>query len=397
MRVRRPEPIDALLIALVLVGQVELWVTRHGSPPISLVVLHLMSPGALLVRRRSPLTATLVTMAAEAAVIQLEQSTLSAWFLGTVVAMAVIGALPLRVAATGLLLMFGVCLEGSYLDRLGGGVGDLLMSFAFMTGAWSLGLLLGRRNAATAALARHSADLERQRDVAAAEAVAAERARVTRELHDVLAHALTVLVVQTVAARDSLAHEPSGGDLDRRLATTEQVARDALTELRLLLGVLDEGGPGAHTDLGTGLDGVRALVSQLDRTGVGVELEVIGEPRELGAALAGTVYRVTQEALTNALRHAHGARVRVEIAFAPSTVSVLVRNGPGVPGPLSSAGAGRGLLGLHERVRLYHGSMRAGPTGDGGFEISCLLPDPLDSDRGPGGPAAVHPDPEPAR
>ena len=79
MRVRRPEPIDALLIALVLVGQVELWVTRHGSPPISLVVLHLMSPGALLVRRRSPLTATLVTMAAEAAVIQLEQSTLSAW------------------------------------------------------------------------------------------------------------------------------------------------------------------------------------------------------------------------------------------------------------------------------------------------------------------------------
>jgi signal transduction histidine kinase len=371
---RRPDPVDGLLVALVVGEQVELWATHH-HPAVSLVMLHVMAPGALLVRRRTPLAATMTTLAAQAALIQLMPHTLSTWFLGILVSIAVIGAQPLFVAVTGLVGILGICIEGAYLDQFGGGAGDLAFSFAIMTGAWTLGLLLGRRSAAAHALATRSVELERERDSAAAEAVAAERARVTRELHDVVAHGLTVLVVQTVAAIDAIEHGAAASDVLARLRASEGVARESLSELRVLLGILGNGEDGRPIAAVTGLSGVRDLVAQFTATGHRVTLEVRGDERSLGPGLSMTVYRVAQEALTNVLKHADAAPATVTITFAPDHVELLVRNGPGRTGHLAAAGAGRGLVGLAERAHLYGGWLRAGPTQEGGFEIACRLPD----------------------
>jgi signal transduction histidine kinase len=377
MMLRRPDPVDALLVALMVAEQVELWAT-HPHPGVSIVVLHVMAPGALLVRRRTPLAATLITLASQAALLQLMPQTLSTWFLGVLVSIAVIGSLPLPVSLTGLLGIFGVCVEGAFLDQFGGGAGDLAFSFAIMGGAWSLGLLVGRRGASARSLAARSAELERQRDHVAEEAVAAERARVTRELHDVVAHGLTVLVVQTVAAADAIEHGAAPSDVLTRLRTSERVARESLSELRVLLGILGEGQDGRPIAAVTGLPGVRELVAQFRATGHRISLEVAGEERPLGPGLSMTMYRVVQEALTNVLKHADGAPTKVTISFPADRVSISVVNGPGDAGPLTTEGAGRGLAGLAERTHLYGGTFWSGSGADGGYEVGCDLPDPAD-------------------
>jgi signal transduction histidine kinase len=362
-------------------SQAELWVTSDGTPAVSLVVLHLMAPGALLARRRAPVAATLLTLASEAAVIQLMPHTLSTWFLGILVSMAVIGALELRVAVTGLVVMLGVCVEGSYLDQFGGGAGDLFLSFAIMSGAWTLGLLLGRRNASAHALALRSAELEHERDRAADEAVTAERARVTRELHDVVAHGLTVLVVQNVAAIDAIEHGADSSDVLERLRASEQVARVSLSELRTLLGILGEGQDGRPIAAVTGLAGVRELIAQFRATGQPVALEVSGDERELAPGLSMTVYRVVQEALTNVLKHSDGARATVTVTFATDGVDIAVVNGPGRSGRLAASGGGRGLAGLRERAHLYGGWLSSGPTEAGGYQVLCHLPEVAGEDQ----------------
>lgn len=374
MSLRRADPVDGLVVLLVAGQQVELWSTTAWSPSVSLVLLHVMAPGALLVRRRAPLAATLGTLASEAALIQLMPSTLSVWFFSTIVAIGVIGSLRLPVAVTGLAGMLGVCIEGAYLDRFGGGAGDLAMSFALMTAAWCAGLLLGRRGAAARELAARSAELEAARDRTAAEAVAAERARVTRELHDVVAHGLTVVVIQAVAAQDAIGHgEPPEQVLDR-VRSTEEIAREALSELRVLLGILGESAE-RPIAAATGVAGVRDLAAQFRSTGQQVSVETEGQERPLGAGVAMAVYRVVQEGLTNVLKHAGGAAASVSIGFGPDAVEVRVANAPGRPGPLTDRGAGRGLAGLAERVHLYGGELTSGATPDGGFVVACRIPD----------------------
>ena len=386
---RRPDPVDVLVVALVVGQQLALWRAESWSPSVSLVLLHVMAPGALLARRRAPLAATLVTLASEAALIQLMPSTLSVWFFSTIVAMAVIGSLRLPIAITGLVAMLGVCVEGGYLDRYGGGAGDLVMSFAIMAGAWTTGLLLGRRAAAARELASRSADLERARDRAADEAVAAERARVTRELHDVVAHGLTVLVIQLVAARDAIDHGEPPEQVVGRLRNTEEVAREALSELRVLLGILGEH-DARPVAAATGADGVRDLVAQFRTIGQAVTLHVHGAERSLGAGVAMAVYRVVQEGLTNVLKHADGAPTNVTVRFGRGAVEVQVENAPGLPGRLTGDGAGRGLAGLAERVHLHGGELSSGPTPEGGFVVRCTIPD-----RSPGG-VSVEPLPDAA-
>lgn len=372
---RRPDPVDALLVALVAGQQLALWPATSWAPSLSLVLLHVMAPGALLARRRAPLAATLVTLSSEAALIQLMPSTLSVWFFSTIVAIAVIGSLRLPIAVTGLVAMLGVCVEGAYLDRYGGGAGDLLMSFAIMGGAWTAGLLLGRRGAVARELVTRSADLERARDRAAAEAVAAERARVTRELHDVVAHGLTVLVIQLVAAQDAIEHGEPTGQVVGRLRTTEDVARESLSELRVLLGILGQGDDARPVAAATGVDGVRDLVAQFRTIGQPVTLQVAGTERSLGAGVAMAVYRVVQEALTNVLKHADGAPTTVTVLFEKGAVEVRVENAAGRPGHLTDDGAGRGLVGLAERVHLHGGTLSSGPTTGGGFAVHCTIPD----------------------
>ena len=250
-----------------------------------------------------------------------------------------------------------------------------------MTGAWTCGLLVARGVRAMTEASQRVAAAEEDRRAAAAEAVREERARMTRELHDVLAHALTVLVVQSVAAQEDLAHGDVGERLATRLRASEELARESLQELRALLGILGTTTEDASST--SGLDEVRSMVERLCHSGMSVDLEIRGDMSHLGPGLELAVHRVVQEAVTNALRHGTADRARVVITCAGDAVEIVVENPVGGP-RTDIAGAGRGLAGLRERVKLHHGTLVAGPEGDRlPAPVRAPAADRRSRDRGP--------------
>jgi signal transduction histidine kinase len=357
--------VDGLLLALVAGELLELGLSRPSAASVSVVVLMVLAPAALLLRRRVPLPSVLVSCAAFAALIQLVPATLSTTFLALLFAVGVFGTLvPMRVAVSGLVGVLAIGVEGAWLDRYGGGVGDFAMSAAIMVGLWGCGLLLARGARHAAADAERIVASERARS----DAVRQERARLTRELHDVVAHGLTVLVVQAVAAQEDLDHDAPLERVRGRLAASEEVARESLQELRTLLGILGTAHDGVAA--GAGTDAVRALVQRLRATGLDVALDV-DERRPVDDSLELTLYRVVQEALTNAYKHGAGD-AQVRVASGPDGVEVVVTNRvrPGAP---ALTGSGRGLAGLRERAALHGGSLEAQGR-EGVFRLECALP-----------------------
>jgi signal transduction histidine kinase len=215
------------------------------------------------------------------------------------------------------------------------------------------------------------ADLaEREREVAAREAVVEERARIARELHDAIAHNVSMMVVQAGAERRVL--DESQGSTRDVLGTVEQIGRNALTEMRRLVGMLrtDEDDPLAPQP---GLGDLQTLVAQVREAGLPVELQVEGEPRELPVGLQLSAYRIVQEALTNALKHAGDARATVRVRYADDSLELeVVDDGVGAQAVVTSGG--HGLVGMRERVALYGGRFEAGRRPTGGFTVRVLLP-----------------------
>jgi signal transduction histidine kinase len=207
--------------------------------------------------------------------------------------------------------------------------------------------------------------VRRERERTRQMSVAEERARIARELHDVVAHGVSVIAVQADAAEAALAHDPERAA--RPLQTIRGSARDALAEMRRMVGVLGETherGPQP------GLAQLRELIEQAE---VPVAFELEGEPVAVPASLDLTAYRIVQEALTNVRKHAGGAPTTVRIGWRPGTLELSVRDhGPGPNGH----GDGHGLVGMRERVRIHGGRLKAGPVAGGGFEVLAELPLP---------------------
>jgi signal transduction histidine kinase len=211
---------------------------------------------------------------------------------------------------------------------------------------------------------------ERERDVAAREAVVEERARIARELHDAIAHDVSMMVVQAGAERRVL--DGKGGTTQEVLETIERIGRGSLTEMRRLVGMLrsEDGEPLAPQP---GLDDLPTLVSQVREAGLPVELQVDGERRELPVGIELSAYRIVQEALTNALKHAGEARASVRVSYGPDSLELeIVDDGAGESQPVSRGG--HGLVGMRERVALYGGRLDAGRRPSGGFAVRVLLP-----------------------
>ncbi|GAB1817154.1 sensor histidine kinase [Herbidospora sp. RD11066] len=236
----------------------------------------------------------------------------------------------------------------------------VMFGFAYLTGvglrAW---LIRAEKAAKQAALA----EVERERR--AAEAVAAERSRIARELHDVVAHSVSMMVMQAAGLRRS-----QGGD-NPVLMGIEQAGRDAVNELRVMLGALrmpqDEALPQP------GLDMVGNLISTVSNTALRITLTVTGEPVRLAPGLDLSAYRIVQEALTNAVKYAGEADVQIKITYHPLSVTLEVTdNGKAVgSGTLST---GNGLIGMRERAELFGGTLDAGPREEGGFRVCAVLP-----------------------
>ena len=279
--------------------------------------------------------------------------------------------LPLGLAASALPL---VAVEMTAVAS-GRPVADVLPTLLFWGAAVVLGRLLHRRTQEAAA-AHELAATERNRAESAQrraeEAAALERSRIARELHDVVAHSLSVVVLHAGVERRLMRETESS--TGRALATIEDTARAALAELRHLLGLLRQDDETPLAPLPS-LGEVDGLVATLRSSGHEVEVDVTGDPAGLPAGIDLSAYRIVQEAVTNTLRHAPGSAVALRVAHEPDAVLVEVVNAQGPTAAHGTAlGSGRGLVGMRERVRLYGGDLAVGPTDDGGFRVHARLP-----------------------
>jgi signal transduction histidine kinase len=241
--------------------------------------------------------------------------------------------------------------------------------------AWLLGHFVGVRRAYTARVER-TAELERARAEQARRAVAEERLRLARELHDVVAHSISVIAVQSGVGAHIAKTQPE--EAAKALAAIEATSRAALTELRRLLGVLrQEGEPEGSLAPVPGLADLDGLLAEVAKAGLGVRLRVEGTPSPLPAGVDLSAYRIVQEALTNVVKHAGPARAQVVVGYGDRDVTVEVTDdGRGVVAPTGDGQArvGHGLIGMRERVAAFGGDLEAGPRPGGGFRVAARLP-----------------------
>ena len=241
--------------------------------------------------------------------------------------------------------------------------------------AWLLGHFVGRRRAYTARLER-TAELERARAELARRAVTEERLRLARELHDVVAHAISVIAVQSGVGAHVAQTQPE--EAAKALAAIEATSRAALTELRRLLGVLrQDSEPQASLAPVPGLADLDSLLAEAAKAGLAVKLQVHGTRPPLPAGVDLSAYRIVQEALTNVVKHAGPARAQVVVGYRDQDVTVEVTDdGRGTVTPVSDgrAGTGHGLIGMRERVAAFGGDLEVGPRPGGGFRVAARLP-----------------------
>jgi signal transduction histidine kinase len=211
---------------------------------------------------------------------------------------------------------------------------------------------------------------EREREASSRIAVAEERARIARELHDIVAHAMSVMVLQVGAVRHKL---PQALEDDREaLGRVEQAGRTALAEMRRLLGAMRSDGDGVELSPQPGIDALDSLLEDVAGAGVPVRLHVVGEPFPLPRAIDLSAYRIVQEGLTNVLKHAHASNADVTLRYRPDELELEVADDG--EGSATTNGHGHGLVGIRERVNIYGGEMNAGAAPAGGFILTARLP-----------------------
>jgi signal transduction histidine kinase len=250
------------------------------------------------------------------------------------------------------------------------GAAELFFVPLFFAIGWLAGYALRERAEQAEAAEVRAAQAEREREAAARVAVAEERARIARELHDIVAHAVSVMVLQVGAVRHKLGDELA--DDGEALKSVEQTGRGALAEMRRLLAAMRSAGDQAELAPQPGIDRLEALAAEVGRAGLLVRLHVEGDPVPIPRPIDLSAYRIVQEGLTNALKHARARRADVTVRYRPDELELEVRDdGAGAP---STDGLGHGLVGIQERVKIYGGEMTAGPATEGGFVLTTRLP-----------------------
>ena len=245
-------------------------------------------------------------------------------------------------------------------------------SVLIVAGMWLLGHYVRTRRLLVAELQQRAVDLEREREERAVRAVAEERLRIARELHDVLAHTMSVVAVQAGTGR--LVGPDHPGEAIKALTAVEETARSAMHEMRQILTVLRaDGDTGVSVTPTPGLDDLAALVAQVTEAGIAVDVRVEGEPRPVPTGVGLAAYRITQEALTNVIKHAGPAHASVLVRYTDHDVTVEIRD-DGHATASTAGGGGHGLVGMRERAAVHGGELIAGPAPNGGFQVSARLP-----------------------
>jgi signal transduction histidine kinase len=364
-------------LALLGVSQVEIWLlgTLDGLRTVMVPVM-VATTLSLAWRRRAPLVPPLVLAVAFAAAMvaftvsndwpgqPTSLSMLAVWVV-TAYSVAAYGELP--VAVFGLAVVAVMSAARAALDP---GMEWEPISSLFVLIPWGAGLALRRHRRQAAELRDLARQLEREREERARTAVVEERTRIARELHDVVAHSVSVIAVQADAAEAALARDPERSR--EPLRAIKQTAREALVEMRRLLGILRQ----AEDELGLapqpGMSQLDSLVEQSRRAGLPVELAIEGQPKSLPAGVEVSAYRIVQEGLTNVRKHAGAARAWVEVRYGDHELDVAVLD-DGEPSAKTNDG-GHGLVGVEERVALLGGELRTGRREEGGYELRARLP-----------------------
>jgi len=360
--------VDAFLVALAVLAQIEAWVDPSQAPRAVTVPATLLWSVPLLFRRRFPLGAPLTVFGVLGAEAIAAGDAVTSSQVNAVALLAAFGVLgahrELRLALVGAAVGYAVLVTIIVNDDLAAEGAVPILVFAAV--AWVIGRTIGEHGRRAEDLAERADRLER----ANAEAVAGERARIARELHDVIAHSVSVMTVQAGAARLLLDEDPDRARAP--LLAVEETGREALAEMRRLLGILRGDDERAALAPQPSIARIDALAEQVRTAGLPVDVRVEGEPRPLSPGVDLAAYRVVQEALTNALKHAGAARACVDLRYRDTALELaIVDDGRA---PANGAGAGHGIVGMRERVSLYGGELRAGPRRDGGFEVRATLP-----------------------
>ncbi|MGH2406551.1 MAG: sensor histidine kinase [Candidatus Limnocylindrales bacterium] len=380
-RLARLRPRPLLVDVLLAIALVALAVVASGVPidlaniqrtwPTTPLILASILPLAL--RRVAPLISVIVVLTA---VTSLEYVGIDpgAVFFSLIISLFSVGAYARsgRESVAGLAASFTWALL-SWLRPENHGDLWIFLIFGILAGCWLVGDTLRRRTDQVAVFRARATALEVEREEASRRAVVEERARIARELHDVVAHSVSVMVVQAAAARRVLATKPH--EARASLQAIETTGREALAEMRRLLGIMRrEDLDGDGTAPQPGLARLATLVEAMRATGLPVELHIEGVAGALPPGVDVSAYRVVQEALTNALRHADPARVTVVVRYRQDDVEVEVSDdGKGSVADSALSGGG-GLLGMRERVALFHGDFDAGTRAGGGFTVRARLP-----------------------
>jgi signal transduction histidine kinase len=248
--------------------------------------------------------------------------------------------------------------------------GDLVFTPVSFGIGWLVGYALRERTEQTQAAEERAARAERDREAAARVAVAEERARIARELHDVVAHAVSVMVLQVGAVRHRM--PDSQAENREALQNVEQAGRTALAEMRRLLGAMRRDDDQPEYLPHPGLADLDSLLDDVRAAGLAVRLQVHGEPVALPPGLDLSAYRIVQEAVTNTLKHAHAHQAEVDVHYEPHDLRVEVRDDG--RGPTTGDGLGHGLVGIGERVKIFGGDLSAGAAPTGGFVLRARLP-----------------------
>jgi signal transduction histidine kinase len=359
---RHPRALDVALVALLLVAGVGTAVNvgRHEAVSVALAVAATL---ALLARRRHPRAVVLVVGAATLAMVALR-----VWAVPLPLGVALYTLTAIRPQAreravgVGVIAAVALAVLSSGLD-FGAGAARIVLLIA----AALLGDSVGSRRAYVREIEEKAARLERERESETRRAAAEEQARIGRELHDVIAHALSVIVVQAGAADDAFDLDPERAREPVR--AIDAAARAALADLRRVLGVLQES---AEYEPQPGLARLDQLVQQVRATGLDVAVEIQGATKPLPTAVDLSAYRIVQEALTNTLKHAAAEHVRVRIRYGDQ-LELEVRD-DGRRTANGAGGPGRGLVGMRERVALLGGTLATGPAPGGGYRVSAEIP-----------------------
>ena len=364
---------NALFAAAVSVAlQLEVWTAaRFVGNTVESSVAALAFGAALLLRGRMPLVPLVVGTTIIVAPSLNELANSSVLAIGVMACLYACGAHPERRISLGGLGIGVATIALSVLTADGGfSPYDTFWVTLIVLAPWATGRLVRGMQERAQLLERRNVLLEIEQETAAARASAEERIRIARELHDVVAHALSLIVVQARGGRRMVNRDRPAETLEA-FDTVEHAAQQALDEMRRLLGLLREDGDVALAPPPS-LARLPELIEQVAEAGLRAELVIEGEPCDLPPGIDVSAYRIVQEALTNALRHSGTSRAQVVVTYGSDRLELQVLDeGQGVQ---DTSGSGHGLIGIRERVAIYKGELQAGPRPEGGFALRARLP-----------------------